>query len=100
MLLQLKNLETNYISTTHRLNATVATPKPKIQAEAVIWHLVKLFGSPHESGMRQRCTNLIHAIGIWQPEILDLLKERRKALDQAVQGILIISIRNLLEVII
>ena len=48
---------------------------------------MKLFGSPHESGMRQRCTNLIHAIGIWQPEILDLLKERRKALDQAVQGI-------------
>ena len=48
---------------------------------------MKLFGSPHESGMRQRCTNLIHAIGIWQPEILDLLKERRKVLDQAVQGI-------------
>ncbi|CAO1426453.1 unnamed protein product [Diamesa hyperborea] len=71
----------------NRLNATVATPKPKIQAEAVIWHLVKLFGSPHESGMRQRCTNLIHAIGIWQPEILDLLKDRRKALDQAVQGL-------------
>lgn len=47
---------------------------------------MKLFGSPHESGMRQRCTNLIHAIGIWQPEILDLLKDRRKALDQAVQG--------------
>lgn len=51
-----------------------------------MWTLVKLFGNPHESGLRQRCAKLIQSIGIWQPELRDVLKARRKALDQAVQG--------------
>lgn len=70
----------------YRLNTVIPTPKPEVPAETVLWHLVKLFGNPHESGLRQRCTKLIQSIGEWQPEIRDLLKTRRKALDQAVQG--------------
>lgn len=68
------------------MNAVVPSPRPEVPAETVLWHLVKLFGNPHESGLRQRCTKLIQSIGEWQPEIRNLLKTRRKALDQAVQG--------------
>lgn len=67
----------------------IQTPKPDVSAEAVMWTLVKLFGNPHESGLRQRCAKLIQSIGIWQPELRDVLKARRKALDQAVQGMIV-----------
>lgn len=69
-----------------RLNTVVPSPKPEIAADAVVWHLVKLFGNPHESGLRQRCTKLIQSLATWQPDLRDLLKARRKSLDQAVQG--------------
>lgn len=78
------NSKTPYTS---RLNAVVQSPRPEISAEACIWHIVKLFGNPHESGLRQRCAKLIQSIGIWQPELRDVLKARKNALDQAVQGL-------------
>lgn len=69
------------------MNAVVSSPRPDVPAEAITWNLVKLFGNPHESGLRQRCTKLIQAIGMWQPELRDSLRARRKSLDQAVQGL-------------
>lgn len=69
-----------------RLNTVVPSPKPEIAADAVVWHLVKLFGNPHESGLRQRCTNLIQSLARWQPDVRDTLEQRRRSLDQAVQG--------------
>lgn len=68
------------------LNTVVPSPKPEIAADAVVWHLVKLFGNPHETGLRQRCTKLIQSLATWQPDLRDMLKTRRKSLDQAVQG--------------
>lgn len=61
--------------------------RPAASAEPVLWTLVKLFGNPHESGLRQRCTKLIQSICLWQPELRDLLATRRRELDQAVQGL-------------
>lgn len=64
-----------------------AAPRLAVSAEPVLWTLVKLFGNPHESGLRQRCTKLIQCICLWQPELRDLLATRRSELDQAVRGL-------------
>lgn len=71
----------------YRLNTVVPSPKPEIAGDAIIWHLVKLFGNSHESGLKQRCTKLIQSLAMWQPDLRDLLKSRRSTLDQAVNGI-------------
>ncbi|XP_040175537.1 uncharacterized protein LOC120908522 isoform X1 [Anopheles arabiensis] len=71
----------------NRLNAVVATPRPDVPCEAIMWHLVKLFSNPHETGLRQRCMKLAQAIGIWQPSLRESLLARRKQLDQAIQGL-------------
>ncbi|EDS35944.1 conserved hypothetical protein [Culex quinquefasciatus] len=52
-----------------------------------MWHLVKLFSNPHETGLRQRCTKLAQAIGTWQPALREALMARRKQLDQAIEGL-------------
>lgn len=52
-----------------------------------MWQLVRLFGNTHESGLKQRCSKLIQALGQWEPNLRQILKERRKSLDQAVQGL-------------
>uniref|UniRef100_A0A023ER62 Putative secreted protein n=1 Tax=Aedes albopictus TaxID=7160 RepID=A0A023ER62_AEDAL len=71
----------------NRLNTVAPNPKPEVPSEAIMWHLVKLFSNPHESGLRQRCTKLAHAIGTWQPSLRDALMARRKQLDQAIEGL-------------
>lgn len=65
----------------------VPSPKPDVPAEVIIWNLVRLFGNPHESGLRQRCTKLIQEIGAWQENLRDSLIDRRRSLDKAVQGL-------------
>lgn len=70
-----------------RLLTVPAPQRPDISAEPVLWQLVKLFGNPHESGLRQRCTKLIQHVGVWQPELRDLLAARKIELDRAVQGL-------------
>jgi hypothetical protein len=77
----------SFLFLTFRLNAVVCSPKPDVPSDVITWHLVKLFGNPHESGLRQRCTKLIQALGQWKPELRDTVKERKKLLDQAVQGL-------------
>ncbi|XP_055594654.1 uncharacterized protein LOC129745527 [Uranotaenia lowii] len=71
----------------NRLNTIMPNPKPDVPTEAVMWHLVKLFSNPHESGLRQRCTKLAQAIGTWQPSLREALIARRKQLDQAIEGL-------------
>nr|XP_029729680.1 uncharacterized protein LOC109415420 [Aedes albopictus] len=71
----------------NRLNTVAPNPKPEVPSEAIMWHLVKLFSNPHESGLRQRCTKLAHAIGTWQPSLREALMARRKQLDQAIEGL-------------
>lgn len=47
---------------------------------------MKLFGNVHDTGLRQRCSKLIQSLGIWKPDLREILKARQAALDQAVQG--------------
>lgn len=69
--------------------------RPELPVEQIVWHLVKLFGfSAQEVGLRQRCSKLIQALGLWQPEIRDVLLERRKSHDAAVQGLGTHGLRN------
>lgn len=69
--------------------------RPELPVEQIIWHLVKLFGfSAQESGLRQRCSKLVQALGIWQPDIRDVLLEKRKMHDLAVQGLGIHGLRS------
>lgn len=58
-----------------------------MNAEPVLWTIVKLFGNPHDSGLRQRCAKLVQCIAVWQPELRDQCEARKQALDQAVQGL-------------
>lgn len=70
----------------HSLNTVAPSPKPEIATETILWNLVKLFGNVHESGLRQRCSKLAQAMAMWQTDLRDQLKSRRRALDQAVNG--------------
>ncbi|XP_055385151.1 uncharacterized protein LOC129614526 [Condylostylus longicornis] len=70
-----------------RLNTVNPSPKPDVPTEAVMWQLVRLYANPQESGLRQRCSKLIQALGQWEPNLRNLLKERKKSLDKAVQGL-------------
>ncbi|XP_054736998.1 uncharacterized protein LOC129243749 [Anastrepha obliqua] len=70
-----------------RLITVNPTPKPDVPIESVVWQLVRLFSHPHESGMRQRCTKLIQAIAQYEPNLRQTLREQRKSLDNAVQGL-------------
>lgn len=70
----------------YRLNTVTPSPKPEIASETVLWNLVKLFGSTNESGLRQRCAKLVQGLTLWQPEMRELVKTRRIALDHAVNG--------------
>ncbi|XP_055907872.1 uncharacterized protein LOC129942816 [Eupeodes corollae] len=70
-----------------RLLTLNPSPKPDVPVEAVTWQLVRLFANPHESGLRQRCSKLLQAIGQFEPSIRQNIRERRKSFDLAVQGL-------------
>lgn len=63
------------------------TPKPDVPSETVVWQLVRLFANPHESGLRQRCSKLLHALAQYEPGLRQSLRERRRSFDNAVQGL-------------
>lgn len=71
----------------YRLNTVNPVPKPDLPTEAVMWQLVRLFANPHESGLRQRCSKLSQAIARYEPSLKSSLRDRRKSLDNTVQGL-------------
>ncbi|XP_034488415.1 uncharacterized protein LOC117792393 [Drosophila innubila] len=70
-----------------RLTTLNTTPKPDVPSETVAWQLVRLFANPHESGLRQRCSKLLHALAQYEPGLRQTLRERRRSFDNAVQGL-------------
>lgn len=69
--------------------------RPDLPVDQIVWHLVKLFGfSAQETGLRQRCSKLVQALGIWKPEIREVLLEKRKRHDMAVQGLGVHGLRS------
>lgn len=70
----------------YRLNKVAPDPRPDVDAETIIWHIVKLFGNYYEPGLRQKCAKLIQSIALWQPSVKNSLESRRRSLDRVVQG--------------
>lgn len=69
-----------------RLNALMVGSKPNVSADRIIWHLVKLFGSPCDYSLIGKCEKLVGFIGAWKPELKTLLKEKESSWERAVQG--------------
>ncbi|XP_017871580.1 PREDICTED: uncharacterized protein LOC108619480 isoform X1 [Drosophila arizonae] len=70
-----------------RLTTLNSTPKPDVPSETVVWQLVRLFANPHEPGLRQRCSKLMQALAQYEPGLRQVLRERRRSFDNAVQGL-------------
>lgn len=60
--------------------------KPNVSVDRIIWHLVKLFGSPCDYNLIRKCEKLIGFIGAWKPDMKILLKEKCDSLEGAIQG--------------
>lgn len=69
-----------------RLNMLMIGPKPNVPVDRIIWHLVKLFGSPCDYSLIRRCEKLVGYIGAWKPEIRTSLKDKEGSYDSAVHG--------------
>ena len=61
--------------------------KPNVLVDGIIWHLVKLFGSPYEYSLMKKCEKLVLYIGLWKSEIKCELKEKENLMETAVQGL-------------
>ncbi|XP_030370855.1 uncharacterized protein LOC115621369 [Scaptodrosophila lebanonensis] len=70
-----------------RLTTLNTTPKPEVPVESVVWHLVRLFANPHESGLKQRCSKLLQSLAQFEPSLRQAVRERRRNFDNAVQGL-------------
>lgn len=77
-----KNLKFPFI----RLNALMIGSKPNVSVDRIIWHLVKLFGSPCDYNLIRKCEKLVGFIGTWKPEMRSSLKGRESSMESAVQG--------------
>lgn len=69
-----------------RLNALMIGSKPNVSVDRIIWHLVKLFGSPCDYNLIRKCEKLVGFIGTWKPEMKSSLKGRESSMESAVQG--------------
>lgn len=57
-----------------------------MNAEQVVWHLVKLFAAHDDPTLKTKVGRLARTLLEYQPDFHGLLSERKKALEQAVQG--------------
>lgn len=60
--------------------------RPNINAEQVVWQLVRLFASLDDPTLKTKVLRLSKALADYQPDFLRQLTQRRKSLDQAIQG--------------
>ncbi|KAG5672294.1 hypothetical protein PVAND_002431 [Polypedilum vanderplanki] len=72
-----------------RLNTLIhsANSKPNVNVDCIIWHLVKLFGSPCEYNLIRKCEKLAFSIGLWIPKVKCELKEKENLMECAIQGL-------------
>ncbi|XP_070490336.1 uncharacterized protein [Chironomus tepperi] len=61
--------------------------KPNVSTDGIIWHLVKLFGSPYEYTLMKKCEKLVLYIGLWKSEMKCELKEKENLMETAIQGL-------------
>ncbi|XP_017779345.1 PREDICTED: uncharacterized protein LOC108564744 [Nicrophorus vespilloides] len=75
----LETLLTKLVSSGHQ--------RTNLNAEPVIWQLVKLFACHEDPTLKTKVGRLARALVEYQPDFHALLLQRRKALEQAVQGL-------------
>jgi hypothetical protein len=63
-----------------------SSTKPNVSVDGIIWHLVKLFGSPCEYSLIRKCEKLVTYIGLWKAEIKSDLRDKETMMECAVQG--------------
>lgn len=69
-----------------RLNALIHGEKPHVTVDGVIWHLVKIFGSPCEYSLIRKCEKLVMLIGSYSNQIKVELREKGTLMESAIQG--------------
>lgn len=58
-----------------------------MNAEQVVWQLVRLFASHEDPTLKTKVARLAKVLLEYQPDFHRILSERKKALEQAIQGI-------------
>ncbi|XP_019865235.2 uncharacterized protein LOC109594456 [Aethina tumida] len=61
--------------------------RPNLNAEQVVWQLVRLFASHDDPTLKTKVARLAKTLVDYQPEMQRMLSNRKKALEQAVQGL-------------
>ncbi|CAH1115163.1 unnamed protein product [Psylliodes chrysocephalus] len=61
--------------------------RPNINAEQVVWQLVKLLASHDDPTLKTKISKLAKALLAYQPNFQTQIASRKKALEQAVQGL-------------
>lgn len=60
--------------------------RPILAAEPVLWQLVRLLASYDDTSLKSKIAKLARTIFEWQPDFRRQLLSKKKALEQAVQG--------------
>lgn len=60
--------------------------RPNVNAEQVVWQLVKLFAAHDDPTLKTKVGRLAKTLAEYQPNFHNMLATRKKALEQAVQG--------------
>lgn len=60
--------------------------RPNLNAEPVVWQLVRLLASHDDPGLKTKVGKLAQVLIEYQPDLRRLLTTRRKAFEQAIQG--------------
>lgn len=64
----------------------ISGQRPSINADPVIWQLVRLLASYEDPTLKSKIAKLGKTLVQWQPDFRRQLMSKRKALEQAVQG--------------
>ncbi|EFA09543.2 uncharacterized protein LOC656542 [Tribolium castaneum] len=61
--------------------------RPNVNAEQVLWQLVKLFASHEDPTLKTKVARLTQILVDYQPEFYRILATKKKALEHAIQGL-------------
>lgn len=60
--------------------------RPNVNAEPILWQLVKLFATCDDPTLKNKVAKLVQALFEFHPDYHRLLCNRKKALEQAIRG--------------
>lgn len=74
-----------------RYRLVASEQRPALAAEPIVWQLVRLLASYDDPSLKSKIAKLAKTLVEWQPDFRRQLMTKRKALEQAVQGRLLIT---------